>query len=117
MLDNLTKIKVELGYDASDTTEDVLLSMYLEEEELLLIGEMGLQTKPTDFLQFDIIVKQLVIARYNRRGNEGIDKQQVEAKVTSYSSDILSKYRPAISKYFQQKNAEYLRQKNSVRWF
>jgi hypothetical protein len=117
MSENLDKMKLQLGIPQTHTDEDAFLNLLLEEEEQFLLGEIGLLAVPTDFPQFNIIVRALAVVRFNRKGEEGSDKSAIESYSRTFTQDVMSRYRPQIKLYLNKLHAEAIRQSNQVRWY
>lgn len=67
-MEQLDKMKIKLGISLSDTTQDDLLKLYLEDAENEILELTHLDTIPDKLLSTQV---ELAIIYYNKQGIEG----------------------------------------------
>lgn len=67
-MDQLTKLKLLLGMDAADTSQDGLLNLLLEDVAADLLTWTNRDALPVGL---ESVQRQIVVIRYNMRGAEG----------------------------------------------
>lgn len=67
-MSQLEKLKLKLGYSLTDTSEDDLLQMYLDDANDYISSQTHLDAIPTALLTTQV---ELAIIYYNKQGIEG----------------------------------------------
>ena len=101
--DNLTKVKLLLSI--SDTLQDTLIELLLEDSEARLLSYInqdgaGLATYPQEM---SWLLREVAIRRFNRIGDEG-KKSSSESDVTAtWSDDDVADYAVYLKRYRNKK--------------
>lgn len=99
----LKDVKLLLGIEG--TERDKLLSLLILNAERQVLGQLQ-AIEPTPVVVPDelaFIIPELVVARYNRIGSEGLSQHSVEGETSTYLSDDFSAYDSAIARYVESK--------------
>ena len=98
----LDDVKLLLGIDGDE--RDELLSLLIANAETQVLGRLqGLDLVPKtvpDTLAY--IIPELVVARFNRIGSEGLSQESVEGYSATYNANDLSAYESVIEDYLNQ---------------
>ncbi|MDN6397677.1 MAG: phage head-tail connector protein [Alkalibacterium sp.] len=99
----LGDVKLLLGIEG-DKRDDVL-SLLIANAETQVLGQLHV-LKPTPTVvpeELSFIVLELVIARFNRIGSEGLKQHSVEGESSTYSDDF-SAYDSVIAQYIESQS-------------
>lgn len=94
MEQTLNNVKLQLGI--TDTVQDALLNMIISNVEKALL--LNLETVTSIPEQLSYIVEEVVVARYYRRGSEGMSRKTVEGLTVEYENDF-DKYSDIFERY------------------
>lgn len=95
MLENsLDNVKLALGL--TDDTQDKLLTWIINNVEKGILSYLPLETAVPE--KFDYIVEEVAIARFYRRGAEGMKSKSVEGFSVQYDDDF-KKYERLFADY------------------
>jgi len=99
-MDNaLTRMKNILGIQSDNQDinhiEEALKESYRLQKEALL-AYLGTEEVP---VEVEYVVIETALARYNQRGSEGLESEDVESVSKSYTQDILEPYYSVLDKY------------------
>lgn len=104
----LDEIKKSLEISSSD--KDELLESLIKRCSQPVLNYINLPTIPKEL---EYIVIELVLARYNRLGSEGLNSESVDGVSYNYSADILAPYRLDLDSWLC--NNPYCETKNRVK--
>ena len=96
----LTKIKTILGITTSE--QDILLETLISDSEVLVqayVGDYMVAQEP--FLQ--VIVSEMVVARYNRLGAEGMTAEDIEGHSKTFDSGALNSHLGQLDLFMRSK--------------
>lgn len=80
----LNDLKLMLGIDATDTTEDAKLKLIISAATARLKTLLG-GIQPPESLNY--IIRDVSIIRFNKIGSEGMESHSVEGESSSFSAD------------------------------
>ena len=92
----LSNVKLQLGI--TDTKQDDLLTLIINNVEKAMLGYLPTVTAVPEGLLY--IVEEVAVARYYRRGSEGMKSKSIEGYSVSYDNDfdsylhIFERYQP-----------------------
>lgn len=92
----LTDLKLLLGIDADDRSEDAKLNLIIETVQARLKNLLG-GTEPPECLSY--IVREVAVVRYNRIGSEGLASHSVEGESLSFADNDFLPYAEEIQAY------------------
>ena len=93
---DLERIKVILGLDLEDTSEDTLLTILLENAISTICVYLNVGTFPASL---EFIAQELAVARYRKIGAEGISTEKIDDISTTYSVNDLNRYKDVLETY------------------
>lgn len=94
----LQDIKLLLGIEAADTTEDAKINLIINTVTARLKNLMGGIEPPTDL---DYIIREVAVVRYNRIGSEGLASHTVEGESLSFAESDFLPYADEIQAYLE----------------
>lgn len=97
----LDEVKITLGLSSSD--KDELLLSLIKRNSQTVINYIKEQKVP---LELEYIVVELVIARYNRIGSEGLNSENSDGVSFSYSNNLLDSYKKDLDRYIAYKKSQ-----------
>lgn len=97
----LNEVKITLGLSSSD--KDELLLSLIKRNSQTVINYIKEQKVP---LELEYIVVELVIARYNRIGSEGLNSENSDGVSFSYSNNLLDSYKKDLDRYIAYKKSQ-----------
>lgn len=92
----LSNVKLQLGI--TDTKQDDLLNLIINNVQEAMLGYLPALSEVPDELGY--IVEDVAVARYYRRGSEGMKSKSIEGYSVSYDKDfdsylhIFERYQP-----------------------
>lgn len=92
----LNEVKITLGLSSSD--KDELLLSLIQRSSNQVINHINEKSLPNGL---EYIVIELVIARYNRIGSEGIKSENSDGVSFSYKDDLLEDYKKDLNKWIE----------------
>ncbi len=97
----LDEVKITLGLSSSD--KDELLLSLIKRNSQTVINYIKEQKVP---MELEYIVVELVIARYNRIGSEGLNSENSDGVSFSYSNNLLDSYKKDLDRYIAYKKSQ-----------
>lgn len=97
----LAEIKKSLELSSSD--KDELLASLIKRCSQPILNYIGLKKIPNEL---EYIVIELVLARYNRLGSEGITSESVDGISYVYNSDVIEPYRKDLDLWICNNSSE-----------
>ena len=97
----LNEVKITLGLSSSD--KDELLLSLIKRNSQTVINYIKEQKVP---LELEYIVVELVMARYNRIGSEGLNSENSDGVSFSYSNNLLEGYKKDLDRYIAYKKSQ-----------
>lgn len=91
-------VKLYLGI--KDTLQDELLEQIIKDTTASVQSYINEDYLPE---QFQYVVREVAIVRYNRIGSEGISQETEEGRSATYGTDPLSPYHSTLDKYIESK--------------
>lgn len=85
----LNNIKLLLGLSSTDTDRDELLKLLISHATQRLRRKLDGIEPPEDF---EYILVDVVVCRFNRIGSEGLSSHSVEGESLTFTDDDFSKY-------------------------
>ena len=95
----LNSIKLLLGLSSTDSDRDELLKLLISHASKRLRLKLGNIDPPEDF---DYIIVDVVVSRYNRIGSEGLSSHSVEGESLTFTDDDFSKFEDDIQLYLNK---------------
>ena len=92
----LNDIKMLLGVDEADTTEDAKINLIIKTVKARLKNLLG-GIEPPECLQYVIV--EVAVARYNRIGSEGVTSHTVEGESMAFADNDFLPYADEIQAY------------------
>lgn len=92
----LNELKLLLGIDLEDTSEDAKLKLLISTATARLTLLLG-GIEPPESMEH--IIREVAIIRYNRIGSEGMASHTVEGESQSFESDDFSAYADEIQAF------------------
>lgn len=96
----LNEIKISLRLSSSD--KDELLLSLISRSTRQVLNYIKEDKLPEEL---EYIVIELVIARYNRIGSEGLNSENSDGVSFSYNNNVLDDYRNDLDRYINNKNS------------
>lgn len=102
----LTDVKTLLEIDGED--RDKLIRLLISTAEKQVIGKLQrLKVAPRIVPEpIQYIITEIVIARYNRMGSEGLQNESVEGYSATYNQNDLEYHQSAIDDYIKQTDGD-----------
>ena len=94
----LSDLKLLLGIDVADTTEDAKLNLIIQTVTARLKNLLGGLEPPADL---DYIIREVAVVRYNRIGSEGLASHTVEGESLSFAESDFLPYTDEIQAYLE----------------
>jgi len=93
---DIMPVKVLLGMELTDETQDTLLQLLKKNAQTLIRLEIKASTFPDDL---DFIADELTVKRYNKISSEGYKNETISSRNVTFESDMLDEYRVYIDKW------------------
>jgi len=96
----LSKIKVVLGITTSE--QDLLLETLIADAEILVesyVGDYLVVNEP----MLEMIVREMVVERYNKLGAEGMTSEDIEGHSKSFEDNQLGKHMSKLDLFIKNK--------------
>ncbi len=101
-MDNiLNEVKITLGLSSSD--KDELLKSLIKRNSQPVINYIKEQKVPSEL---EYIVVELVVARYNRIGSEGLNSENSDGVSFSYNNNSLDGFKMDLDRYIANKKSQ-----------
>lgn len=101
-MDNiLSEVKISLGSSSFD--KDELLLSLINRNSKAILNYIKEKEVPKDL---EYIVAELVIARYNRIGSEGLNSENSDGVSFSYNNNSLDTYKKDLDKWISNNKAQ-----------
>lgn len=110
MKDILREVKLSLGLSSSD--KDELLLSFIKRSTQQILNYIRSNELP---IQLEYIVIELVIARYNRIGSEGINSENSDGVSFSYNNNLLDSYKQDLDEWIKNNNSNGSKSKVRMR--
>ena len=98
----LSKLKIMLGIDIDDTTQDERLEYILDSTQARLKGLLGGVEPPPSM---EHIIIEVAIIRFNKIGSEGIKSHTVEGESYSFAEDDFETFRDEVQDFLSKQIA------------
>ena len=98
----LKDLKVLLGIDTADTTQDERLQWILDATEARLTLLLGGKEPPQSMKH---IIIEVSVIRFNRIGSEGMTSQTVEGETLTFNSNDFDAYTDEIQAWLDSESA------------
>lgn len=108
MVDYIKRVKTLLGID--DDLQDSLLEEIQDNTIALYIALTGADAVPSDH---DFMIREVMVKRYNRLGNEGMSQERQADMLQVFNSDDFSEYKDILLARYKPPDT---RQKGGVFW-
>lgn len=96
----ITNVKILLGIDNSDTSEDDVLTVIKDIVEKTLVAYLRTDSFP---VELDFVADELTVRRYTKLGAEGVEQESImSSSTTKYILDDLQDYRWIVDRYAQE---------------
>ena len=102
---SLTEVRLLLGIE--DSSRDDLLELLIRNAQTQVLGQLHEMEEPPVVVPPSLghIVTELVVARYNRIGSEGMSSESVEGHSVTYDDNDLNRYQLLINAYLNKNRA------------
>ena len=94
----LREIKISLGLSSFD--KDELLLSLISRSNIQVLNYINEDILPK---KLEYIVVELVIARYNRLGSEGLNSENTDGVSVSYNKNTLDNFKEDLDRYIESK--------------
>lgn len=98
----LNDLKILLGIDSADTSQDDRLSWILEATTARLTLLLGGKEPPQSMRH---IIIEVSVIRFNRIGSEGMTSQTVEGETLTFNSNDFDAYSDEIQAYIESESS------------